>query len=210
MQEAFLIYEDQYDGEWDRGWYKFEEMFPDVNPARYTKQEALKILLTRFAYRLVIFDSAMAKSFFKVPEKEIKAAIQSLIDENILAECENSYILKSDSELLENYETKNVKGIFVIHRSDFLVRANENSLKKMTASLLNNPDYDHETLQYLFIDGEFHGATLGHFRYGPYDMNDIVCDLPDSEKRKQEVIQAVLNLEENRECKPLRFNGKAL
>lgn len=210
LQEAFLIYEDQYDGEWDRGWYKFKEMFPDVNPEKYTKQEALKILLPRFAYRLVTFDSAMAKSFFKVPEKEIKSAIQSLTDENILAECENGYILKSDSELLENYETKNVKGIFVIHRSDFLVRANEHSLKKMTASLLNNPDYDHETLQYLFIDGEFHGATLGHFRYGPYDINDIVCDLPDAEERKQEIVRAVLELEENRECKPQRFNGKDL
>ena len=210
LQEAFLIYEDQYDGEWDRGWYKFEEMFPEVNPERYTKQEALKILLPRFAYRLAAFDSAMAKSFFKVPEKEIKSALKSLIEENILVEDEKGYILKTDSELLENYEAKPVKGIFVIHRSDFLVRANEHSLKKMTASLLNNPDYDHETLQYLLIDGEFHGATLGHFRYGPYDMNDIVCDLPDAEDCKQEIIQAVLNLEENKECKPLRFNGKLL
>ena len=25
LQEAFLIYEDQYDGEWDRGWYTFAE-----------------------------------------------------------------------------------------------------------------------------------------------------------------------------------------
>ncbi len=41
-------------------------------------------------------------------------------------------------------------------------------------------------------------------------MNDIVCDLPDSEERRQEIIQAVINLEENKECKPLRFNGKAL
>lgn len=210
LQEAFLIYEDQYDGEWDRGWYKFEEMFPEANPERYTKQEALKILLPRFAYRLGAFDSAMAKSFFKVPEKEIKSALKSLTEENILVEDGNSYILKTDSELLENYEAKPVKGIFVIHRSDFLVRANEHSLKKMTDSLLNNPDYDHETLQYLLIDGEFHGAALGHFRYGPYDMNDIVCDLPDAEDRKQEIIQAVLNLEENKECKPLRFNGKLL
>ena len=41
-------------------------------------------------------------------------------------------------------------------------------------------------------------------------MNDIVCDLPDSKKRKDEIIKAVLKLEENRDCKPLRFNGKAL
>ena len=31
LQEAFILYEDQYDGEWDRGWYRFEEMFPEVN-----------------------------------------------------------------------------------------------------------------------------------------------------------------------------------
>ena len=29
LQEAFLIYEDQYDGEWDRGWYRFGEMFSE-------------------------------------------------------------------------------------------------------------------------------------------------------------------------------------
>jgi len=41
LQEAFLIYEDQYDGEWDRGWYKFQEMFPNANFQKYTKIEAL-------------------------------------------------------------------------------------------------------------------------------------------------------------------------
>ena len=65
-------------------------------------------------------------------------------------------------------------------------------------------------MQYLFIDGEFHGATLGHFRYGPYEMNDIVCDLPDAENRKEEIIKAVLETDENKDCKPLRFNGKTL
>lgn len=32
LQEAFLVYEDQYDGEWDRSWYRFEEMFPETDP----------------------------------------------------------------------------------------------------------------------------------------------------------------------------------
>lgn len=210
LQEAFLIYEDQYDGEWDRGWYKFEEMFPEANLERYTRREALKTVLKRFAYRLVLFDVPMAKSFYKLPEKEIKAAVLELVSENVLTECENGFILKTDSEILEKYEAKSVEGIFVIHRSDFLVRANEHMLKETVNSLSDNPDYDHDTLQYLFIDGEFHGATLGHFRYGPYDMNDIVCDLPDSESRKEEIIKAVLELEENRDCKPLRFNGKML
>ena len=79
LQEAFLIYEDQYDGEWDRGWYKFEEMFPEVDQDKYTRQEALKIVLQRFAYRLVWFDTAMVKSFYKISEKEIKLAVRPLL-----------------------------------------------------------------------------------------------------------------------------------
>ena len=75
LQEAFLIYEDQYDGEWDRGWYKFSEMFPEADTDKYTRLEALKIVLQRFAYRIVWFDTAMAKSFYKIPEKEIKQAV---------------------------------------------------------------------------------------------------------------------------------------
>lgn len=210
LQEAFLIYEDQYDGEWDRGWYRFKEMFPDADLERYTKREALKELIKRFAYRLVLFDTKMVKSFYMVPEKDIKAAVQELVSENVVIECENGFILKNDLELLENFDPKPITGILVMHRNDFLVRANEHSLKEMVNALLDDPDYDHEILQYLFIDGEFHGATLGHFRYGPYDMNDIVCDLPDVEKRREEIIKAVLELEENKNCKPLRFNGKDL
>ena len=53
LQEAFLIYEDQYDGEWDRGWYRFGEFFSDFSLDRYTKTEALKIVLRRFAHRFL-------------------------------------------------------------------------------------------------------------------------------------------------------------
>lgn len=208
LQEAFLIYEDQYDGEWDRGWYKFEEMFPDADLKRFTKQEALKILLRRFAYRNVVFDEKMAKSFYKIADKEIKAAVQSLISEGILIERENGFMLKSDEEEAENSSTEPINSIFVMHRNDFLVKSNEHILKNMVNTLCVNPDYDHEVLQYLLINGEFHGASLGHFRYGPYDINDIVCDLPDAENRKDEIIKAVLS--ENEGSEPVRFNGKAI
>ena len=33
------MFEDQFDGEWDRGWYLFDEMFPDVDPARISRAE---------------------------------------------------------------------------------------------------------------------------------------------------------------------------
>lgn len=32
---------------------------------------------------------------------------------------------------------------------------------------------------------------MGHFRNGPYDFNDVVCDLPDARERKEEIIEAI-------------------
>lgn len=208
LQEAFLIYEDQYDGEWDRGWYKFKEIFPKVDLNKYSKTEALKIVLQRFAYRIVWFDSAMAKSFYKVPEKEIKLAINELVGESILTASDRGYMLKTDAELLESYAPKPLNFVYALHRNDFLYKAHEHILKEFAKDLTKGLEYDCELLQYLLIDGEFHGASVGHFRNGPYDLNDIVCNLPNADERKNEIIEAIryVNYGKN----PTRFMGKSL
>ena len=208
LQEAFLIYEDQYDGEWDRGWYVFSEVFPNTNPDRYTRHDALKIVLQRFAYRFVHFTSAMAKSFYKLPEKEIKAAILSLEQENILVSVDDGYMLKKDISYIETYNPEPMHFIYAIHRNDPLYKANEPKLKAWAKSLTEGLPYDAEPLQYILIDGEFRAASVGHFRNGPYDLNDIVCDLDDPESRKQEIIDAVISV--NYEKAPLRFMGTLL
>ncbi len=208
LQEAFLIYEDQYDGEWDRGWYKFSEMFPDVKPNRYPRVEALKIVLQRFAYRLVWFDTAMAKSFYRIPGKEIKAAVDGLAEAGILVERDTGYMLKSDWDRLISYKPKPLHFVHAIHRNDFLYKAHEHRLKEQIKPMTEFLAYDHEPLQYLLIDGEFHGASVGHFRNGPYDLNDIVCDLPDAQSRRDEIIKAVRDA--NYGKMPQRFLGEQL
>ncbi len=206
LQEAFLIYEDQYDGEWDRGWYRFGEMFPNVNQDKYTRLEALKIVMQRFAYRIVWFDTAMAKSFYKLPEKEIKLAVSELLNEGVVVESDNGFMLKTDVELLENYKPKELQFVYAIHRNDFLYKSHEHILKDYANRLTDGLEYDHEPLQYLLIDGEFHGASVGHFRNGPYDLNDIVCDLPDVQARKADIINAIQSV--NYGKTPARFMGQ--
>lgn len=208
LQEAFLIYEDQYDGEWDRGWYRFDEMFPEVNVERYSRGEALKILLQRFAYRTVWFDTAMAKVFYRVPEKEIRIAAAQLAAEGILVPRESGYLRKDDAALLEDYEPRNIRSVYALHRNDFLYRIQEPALKQMVKSLTEGLPYDCEPLQYLLIDGQIRGAAVGHFRYGPYDLNDIVCDLPEAEERREEILEAVLAVNPGGEIK--RFLGREL
>ncbi len=208
LQQAFLIYEDQYDGEWDRGWCTFAEMFPDARTDRYTRLEALKIILQRFAYRHVVFDAAMAKSFYRLPEKDIRLAIAELTADGALVPCDGGAMLTSDAEILESYEAKPPKSIFALHRNDFLYKSYEHLLKPWIKELTAGLEYDCEPLQYLLIDGEFHGASVGHFRNGPYDLNDIVCDLPDAQSRKEEIIEAVQAV--NYTKLPERFMGKKL
>lgn len=208
LQEAFLVYEDQYDGEWDRGWYPFGEMFPAVNPEHFSRLEALKIVLQRFAYRLVWFDTAMARSFYKIPEREIRQAIGELAAEGVLAAFRSGYVLRSDAVLLESYQPKAMHFVYAVHRSDFLFKTQEHDLLEMARKLTEGLPYDHEPLQFLLIDGEFHGASVGHFRNGPYDLLDVVCDLPDAQSRREEILEAVSAVNFGR--KPQRFLGAQL
>ena len=181
-----MIYEDQFDGEWDRGWHKFTDMFPDVDLTKYTRIEALKILLQRFVYRHVCFDIKMARSFYKLPEKDIKAAVAALVDDGVLAEYDGGYMLPDDIAMLDSYDGEPPKSVFAMHRNDILVKSNEHWLKER---------YTHtypDTLYYMLIDGEFRGAVVGKFRYTP-EVEDVILDLPQVEAatRKDDILQAV-------------------
>lgn len=208
LQEAFLIYEDQYDGEWDRGWYRFGEMFPDVRPDKYTRGEALQIVLARFAYRMVWFDLAMAKGFYKLPGKDILAALQTLTAEGTLTESGGGWMLREDAGLLKACEPSEPHFVYAMHRNDALYKTHEHLLKPWVEPLTADLPYDHEPLQYLLIDGEFRGAVVGRFRNGPYDLNDVVCDLPGAEERREEILEAVRIANYGRG--PQRFMGREL
>ena len=185
LQEACLIYEDQYDGEWDRGWYTFNEMLPDVDLTRYTRHEALYRVLPRFAHRHVVFDAAMAKSFYKLPARDIAAAVEALVAQGILVAVEGGYCLREDADIRAECEVP--QSVYAMHRNDFLVKSNEHWLKEK----FSHPE--HDILQYLLIDGVFHGAVVGHFRNGPYDLEDVVLDLPQNQitARRDQVLEAV-------------------
>lgn len=186
LQEAFLIYEDQNEGQDDRSWYKFDEMFPEVNLNRYSRTEALKILLQRFAFRLVWFDLNMAISYFKLSVKDIKSALAEQVEEKRLLDVDGGYMLPSDVALLNGYAAEPSKSIYAMHRNDFLVKAHEHILKERF--LHPYPD----TLYYLLVDGEWQGAVVGKFRYTP-EIEDVLLGLPPNEAtvRKDEVLSAI-------------------
>lgn len=204
LQQAFLIFEDQHDGEWDRGWHMFDEMFPSVSLEKYSRIHALAILLERFAYRHVLFDADMAKSFYKLATKDILASIQQLLTDDVLMESSGGYMLKSDFERIQEYDGSFPDFAYAMHRNDFLVKSNEHLLKQKYTH--NYPD----TLYYLLIDGEFRGAVAGKFRYTP-EVEDVMLDLPAEQAtaRKEEILQAVHTLC-GKDNPILRYQGNAI
>lgn len=207
LQEAFLLYEDQFDGEWDRAWYRFEEMFPEHDLNRYTRPEAMEILLQRFAYRMVWFETKMARSFYKLPEKELKAACSALTDRGILTAHDGGYLLTADLPVLHAIpDDAPLPPVLAFHRNDFLVRAMEHELKDRFKPLYENLPYDHDPQYYVMVNGEFRALSVGHFRYGPYEIHDIVCDSPEMWAHKDDICAAVLR--ENEGSVIQRFMGQ--
>ena len=207
LQEAFLLYEDQYDGEWDRAWYRFEEMFPECQLDQYTRSEALNIILRRFAYRMVWFDSKCAKSFYKLPEKDIKTVCNQLVDEGVFVAYEGGFMSADDLKLIDGMQSAMpLPPVRAFHRNDFLVRAFEHELKQRFKPLYDGLPYDHDPQFYVMVEGEFRALSVGHFRYGPYEIHDIVCDSPDMWDWKDEICCAVMKENPGSEIK--RFMGQ--
>lgn len=192
LQEGFRVYEDQRDREWDRSWYAFENEFPEVDIKRYTRIEALKIVLMRFAEAHVFFDLDMARSFYQLPKSDIELAIKGLVEEKALDsltfEGKNGFMRTKDVLYLkENEVPKAPPSVYLIHRNDFLVKSHEPILKKQ----YHHPDYG--LLFYVLIDGEFIGALYGRFTFGPIEVRSIQINLSKAEfeSRKSEILDAI-------------------
>lgn len=145
----------------------------------------------------------MAKSYFKLPVKDIQSALGQ-VDEKLLVEVDGGYMLPSDVGSLNNYASEPLQSIYAMHRNDFLVKAHEHILKEKF------PHPYPDTLYYLLVDGEWQGAVVGKFRYTP-EMEDVLLDLPPQEAavRKEEVLSAVHEICSCAQV-PRRYQGKEL
>lgn len=129
-----------------------------------------------------------------------------ILPEDVLVESDGGYLLKEDAETLKTYTAPEFHSVYALHRNDPLYKAFEPALKSLAKSLTEGLPYDCDPLQYLLIDGVFHGAVVGHFRNGPYDLNDVRIDDASLLSRKEEIIAAVQTV--NFGALPQRFMGK--
>ena len=206
LQEAFLVYEDQVDDDWERGWYDFAAEWPEIEVEEARRESASVAVLLRFLRAHVFATAENFKNWTGWPARKLT---------DLLAEMEHGGAIVAMNvdqlgdgwALPEDAPTESQRvppTVFMLHRSDMLVRSHTTELKRRFG--------DYEVLQYLLIDGQFRGAVLGHWRIGPYDVDDIVVHLPahDRMTRREEVLQAVRWGYAPPHHSVLRYDGKFL
>ncbi|WP_027963691.1 DNA glycosylase AlkZ-like family protein [Halalkalibacillus halophilus] len=205
LQEAFVVYEDQIDTDWNTGWFDFETEWFEINLGEPLEKAAAKIV-QRFleAYVFASFDEI--KEWSQLKKTTLKQALDYLVEEGEAQQVDaqelgEGYMLVKDLSVTHNQIDASV---FMLDKSDFLVRANLHVLKELFQG--------EEILQYLLIDGEFKGAVIGHWRIGPHDVEDIKLTLPKEEasKRKEEILAAVRKGYSQETTAILNYNGENL
>lgn len=211
LQKAFILYEDQTDSESDRIFYILEEEFYDMEFDKYSRSEAIEEVILRFAYLNVFIDGKMIKSFTRFSNKDINAAICSLLEKGKIIEVSkgdgNGYILKQDLDEIKKCTQDIVDDIYIMDLNDYIVKSNEIKLKERFPR--RKPCL---ILHYIFKKGEFIGALLGHFRFGPNDLEDVILDIKDTDKikYKKRILNAIKKTYNPKETKLKRYCGEII
>ena len=186
LQQAFLVYEDQVDSDWERGWYDFSAEWPSVELTGVDPMEALATVLGTFLQVHVFATLRQFADWSGMPLRTVKSAIPYMENNRSIRRAamdngEEGWMFGEISDV----DHGSVASIAMLTRSDMLVRAAKTELK--------NRFPGREILRYLLIDGRFLGAVVGHWRIGPHDVEDVELLLPkrDGDRRKDEILEII-------------------
>ncbi len=209
LQRAFLVYEDQTDSDWERGWYDFAGEWPDVQLSDDQRQPATVQVLLRFLQGHVFATFEQVKDWSQLPAKFLSGVLQemeksSLIVPRAVPGLGEGWLRAEDSSSQAVKPGNLAPSAFMLHNADGLVRSHASELKRRFG--------DYEVLQYLLVDGVFQGAVVGHWRIGPHDVSDIVLTLPAAERasRREEILTIVAQRYHPPDSHVLKYAGEAL
>lgn len=116
LQEAFLVYEDQIDTDWDTGWFNFETEWFELKHEVNQHVHHLSMVLLNYLDAMVFATFTQIKDWSELSVKELKQALEKLVNDGeihtiAIDELGEGYIRKSD--LLGFEEVKDLNNVFV-------------------------------------------------------------------------------------------------
>ncbi|MBW2281349.1 MAG: winged helix DNA-binding domain-containing protein [Deltaproteobacteria bacterium] len=183
LQQAFLVYEDQVDESWERAWYEFAVEWSEVGLDDSRREADAATVLHRALHALVVATTEQLSDWSGWPAPRVAKRLARL-------EAEDAIRLRDDGHWVgtadvDPADEPPAEGVIMLHKQDFLVRAHASGLRERFGA--------EDVLQYLLIDGELRGVVHGHWRFAPYDVDDVRVELPARERarRRDEILAEV-------------------
>jgi hypothetical protein len=205
LQQAFLVYEDQEDDNWERPFGLFAAEWPGVDPGALPWEEAAAEVAGRLLHSQVFLGEAQVCDWSGWPARKVGRLLRDLEARGQVARARVQGLgegwMRPEDQGLE--ARRPASGVFMLHKADPLVKSHQGQLRRQ---------FPGEVLQYLLIDGEFKGAVCGHWRIGPHDVEDVALQLPRREiaARREEILAAVAEGYHPPRSQIRRYAGRAL
>ncbi len=206
LQEAFVVYEDQVDDDWERGWYEFSSEWPEINLKDDKRESAAAEVILRFLEAFVFASEEQIRDWTQWPKKRIATLLADLEEGRRVAPADieglgAGWFRTGDTRLRESAPSTTV---FLLNRGDFLSRAHKSELDRRFGRT--------DVLQYLYSAGEFIGAVRGHWGFKPFDIDDVEMELAagDADTLRSEVMDLVQSAYPKPRHKVLHYAGKPL
>jgi hypothetical protein len=204
LQQAFLVYEDQVDDSWERGWYELAVEWPDVILDDARRDEDAAEVLRRALEALVFGTEEQLRDWSRWPERRIRKLLALLEDGGAVRRARVDGLGDGFAGGAEPPDARPVPSVVVLHKHDFLVRAHASELERSFGR--------RDLLQYVLVDGELCGAVRGHWRFAPYDVDDVSLELAARERtrRRDEILARVREQYPSPRHAIRRYSGKTL
>lgn len=206
LQEAFLVYEDQVDDDWERGWYELGSEWPGVRVEPERADEAAAEVLARFFHAHVFATEEQVCDWSRFKPRRVRPLLGGLAASGKIVAAHIDGLgegwLHSDATGLAAQSPDHPPRM--LPQKDYLSRSHETQLRRRYAGV--------EVLQYLFVRGAFCGAVVGHWGFKPYDVEDVVVELPARERAalRDEILALVGAHYHEPNNKILRYAGRSL
>ena len=175
-----MLFEDQVDKDKDRAWYLLEDEFDEMDFSHWSQESAIREVIRRYLYLNVTGDLEGVKSFTKLTNKDIKTAIEVMMNKGeiieVMIEGMSMMMLTGDEPAVEKTSETIPDKIYLLDNNDYLVKSIDLKLKKQFEK---SP---YKTIAYICIKGVIVGRLLGYFRFGPNDLEDVELELMDELK----------------------------
>ena len=204
LQEGFLVYEDQVDDNWERAWFEFSSAWPDADLRDATRERDAAVVVTRFLERFVFATQDQLCDWTQWPRKRVATLIAELERDGAVAATQVAglgagWLRPRDKRLPAASPPRTA---LLLDQGDFLSRAHRSELDRRFGRK--------DVLQYVYAAGDFIGAVRGRWGFKPFDIDDVVIELPAAEAktRRDEVLALVRAAYPEPRHHVLRYVGK--